>query len=86
MEPGDIAPVSWASAIWAMISSSVRGAVSMIRAPGGAAPENLAWHEGAGVEAYRTALDQPQSANGDQIGRTGAGADQMDGHRRATSR
>ena len=53
---------------------------------GRCSPENLAWHEEAGVEAYRTALDQPQSANGDQIGRTGAGADQMDGHRRATSR
>ncbi len=48
--------------------------------------EDVARHERAGVEADRAALDQPQSAHRDQIGRAGAGADEMDGHWGAPSK
>ena len=43
--------------------------------------EDLARHQGAGIKTDRAALDQPQTAQRDQIGRAGAGADEMDGQR-----
>ena len=38
-------------------------------------------HERAGIEADRAARDQVAAAHGDEIGRAGAGADEVDGHR-----
>ena len=38
------------------------------------------WHQRAGVEADRTARQQVAPAQGDEVGRAGAGADEMDGH------
>ena len=43
--------------------------------------EDFGRHQRAGIEADRAALDQPQPAHGDQIGRAGAGADEMHRHR-----
>ena len=42
--------------------------------------EDRARHERARIETNRAALDQPQCAHRDQVGRTGAGADEMHGH------
>ena len=43
--------------------------------------DDFARHQGAGIEADRAALDQPQPAHRDQIGGPGSGADEMHGHR-----
>ena len=38
-------------------------------------------HDRAGVQAHRAALQQALPADGDQVGRAGPGADEIDGHR-----
>ena len=43
-------------------------------------------HQRSRVQADRAALDQPQAAHGDQVGRPGAGADEMHGHCGASSK
>ena len=45
--------------------------------------EQLRRHDRAGVEADRAARQQVAAAQGDQVGRARAGADEMHGHRRA---
>ena len=42
-------------------------------------------HQRAGIEADRTILDEPKSAQRDEVGRAGAGADEVNGHDRAFS-
>ena len=42
--------------------------------------EDLGRHERAGIEADRAALDEVAAAHRDQIGRAGAGADEVNGH------
>ena len=42
---------------------------------------DLGRDQGAGVEADRTAADQGEPAHGDEVGRTRAGADEVDRHR-----
>ena len=42
--------------------------------------DDFARHQGAGIEADRAALDQPQPAHRDQIGGPRSGADEMHGH------
>ena len=63
-----------------MISSSDSGAVSMMRAPGGQYASSSARHQRAGVEADGAARDEIAAAQGNEIGRAGAGADEMNGH------
>ena len=48
--------------------------------PGRGLGHDLGRHQRARVEADRAALDQPQAADGDQVGGARAGADEMDGH------
>ena len=43
--------------------------------------DDFARHQRAGVKADRAALDQPQPAHRDQIGRAGTGTDEMHRHR-----
>ena len=42
--------------------------------------QQIVGHDRARVQAHRTALQQPLPAHGDQIGGTGPGADEVDGH------
>ncbi len=37
-------------------------------------------HDRPGVQADRAAAEQPLATHGDQVGRAGAGADEVDGH------
>ena len=47
---------------------------------GGGFGHHLAGDEGAGVEADRAAADQGQPADGDEVGRSRARTDEVDGH------
>ena len=49
--------------------------------PFGGGGDDFGGDQRAGIEADRTALDQPLAAHRDQIGRTGAGTNEIDGHR-----
>ena len=70
MDPATSWPCACGASISAMISSRCMDAVSTTRAPGRLG-HHLGRHQRAGVEADRAALDQPQAAHGDQVGRTG---------------
>ena len=47
---------------------------------GGRGGDDFGGDERAGIEADRAALDEALAAQGDEVGRAGAGADEVDGH------
>src|ERR1700731_4127704 len=61
-----------------------RGSVNHPRA-GRAERDDLARHQRSCEQAHRTARHQILAAHGDQIGRAGAGANEMDGHAAVSS-
>ena len=47
---------------------------------GGRRGDDLRRHQRSGIKAHGAALDEPQAAHGDQVGRARSRADEMNGH------
>ena len=80
MEPGNIEPAGIGRNVLCLdLVKGERRRIDQAR-PGRAMREELPRYDRAGIEADRAAGEEVAAADGYEVGRTRAGADEMDGH------